>query len=70
MKTIMGALIGLLCAAGVIYIASVVSPDFRNTYTSMCNDWQRTVHTTIEDKTGVDLPYTQFTADGYITVVK
>lgn len=70
MKTIMGIFIAMIVIAAVIYTGCAVSPEFRNTYTSAANDWQRTVHHAIEDKTGIDLPYTVFTSDGYITVVK
>ena len=70
MKAIIGVFITMLVIAAIIYTGCAVSPEFRNTYTTAANDWQRTVHHTIEDATGIDLPYTVFTADGYITVVK
>lgn len=70
MKTFMITIIALVIAFASIFAACTFSPTFREAYTGFSNKYEAKCHHFIEDHTGIDLPYTQYTADGRIVVVK
>lgn len=69
-KTIMYSILTFIVIVAGIFVGCTVSPKFRDTYTGLSNKYEMKIHDFVEEHIGVDMPYTQYTTDGRIVVVK
>lgn len=69
-KSVLIPIIAVVIATAGIFVGCTVSPKFRDAYTGFSNTYEIKIHDFIEDHTKIDIPYTQYTVDGKIAVIK